>query len=100
MTKAELVAQVARTLQLPKHQTAAVVQMVLQCIMDALRAGERVELRGVGSFRLRHRPPRAGRNPHTGAMVQIPAKKVPWFTAGKALRAMVDPHARSRRDEE
>jgi integration host factor subunit beta len=62
----------------------------LQCITDALRAGDKVELRGFGSFRLRRRKPRVGRNPKTGETVQIPAKQVPWFTVGKVLRALVD----------
>ena len=91
MTKAELVDTLAATLQLPKYQTDTVVTLFLQCIMDALRAGDKVELRGFGSFRLRHRRPRTGRNPKTGATVQIPAKQVPWFTVGKALRLLVDP---------
>ena len=90
MTKAELVHNVMATIQLPKHQTDKVIQLVLQSIMDALEAGDKVELRGFGSFRLRHRAPRTGRNPKTGAMVQIPAKRIPWFTAGKALKSLVD----------
>ena len=79
MTKAELVDKVAATIQLPKHQTETVVTLFWQCIIDALGAGDKVELRGFGSFRLRHRAPRTGRNPKTGALVQIPAKQVPWF---------------------
>ena len=90
MTKAELVEKVAATIQLPKHQTDMVVNLFFQCIIDALGAGDKVELRGFGSFRLRHRAPRAGRNQKTGDTVQIPAKQVPWFTVGKALRLLVD----------
>ena len=90
MTKAELVDKVAATIQLPKHQTETVVNLFLQCIIDALGEGDKVELRGFGSFRLHHRRPRAGRNPQTGETVQIPAKKVPWFKAGKALQALVN----------
>ena len=90
MTKAELVGKVAAAMRLPKHQTETVVNLFLQCITDALEEGDKVELRGFGSFRLRHRAPRAGRNPKTGEMVQIPAKQVPWFTVGKALRTLVD----------
>ncbi len=98
MTKAELVDKVAATIQLPKHQTDIVVNLFLQCIIDALGEGDKVELRGFGSFRLRHRAPREGRNPKTGALVQIPAKQVPWFTVGKALRLLVDypPAVRTR----
>ncbi len=90
MTKAELVDKVAATIQLPKHQTTTVVDLFLQCIIDALSIGDKVELRGFGSFRLRHRAPRAGRNPKTGETVQVPAKQVPWFKVGKALRTLVD----------
>ena len=90
MTKAGLVDKVAATIQLPKHQTETVVNLFLQCITDALCAGDKVELRGFGSFRLRRRKARAGRNPKTGDTVQIPAKQVPWFTVGKVLRALVD----------
>jgi integration host factor subunit beta len=90
MTKAELVDKVAATIRLPKHQTETVVNLFLQCITDALEEGDKVELRGFGSFRLHHRRPRAGRNPKTGETVQIPAKKVPWFKAGKVLQALVN----------
>ena len=86
MTKAELVDQVAATVQLPKNKTDAVITRFLQGIMDALHAGDHVELRGFGSFRLRHRKPREGRNPRTGNPVQIPAKAIPTFAAGKAFQ--------------
>jgi nucleoid DNA-binding protein len=97
MTKAELVDQIAAILQLPKHQTDTVVTIFLQCIMDALAEGDKVELRGFGSFRLRHRRARPARNPRTGAPVQIPAKTVPWFTVGKDLRALVNQAPQGRR---
>src|SRR6266852_3208235 len=89
MTKAELVDQVAATVQLPKNTTDAVITHFLQGIMEALHAGDHVELRGFGRFRLRHRQARAGRNPRTGDTVQIPAKTIPAFTAGKAFQALV-----------
>jgi len=89
MTKAELVDHVAATVQLPKHQLDAVLTQCLQGIMDALHAGDTVELRGFGRFRLRHRQPRQGRNPRTGDMLQIPAKAVPTFSAGKAFQEKV-----------
>jgi nucleoid DNA-binding protein len=89
MTKAELVDHVAATVQLPKPKTEAVIAGFLQGIMDALHAGDTVELRGFGSFRLRHRQARTGRNPRTGGPVHIPAKVVPSFTAGKAFQETV-----------
>ena len=91
MTKAELVDHVAATVHLSKSQTEAVLTQCLQAIMDALQAGESVELRGFGRFQLRHRPPRAGRNPRTGETIPIPAKAVPTFTAGKAFQERVHP---------
>ena len=89
MTKADLVEHVATAMQLPKHQTDTVITQFLQAIMAALQAGETVELRGFGRFRLRHRQARAGRNPRTGTTVQIPAKTLPTFSAGKAFQELV-----------
>ena len=97
MTKAELVDTIAVDLQLTKRQTATVVDLFLHCILEGLRAGEPVTLRGFGSFRLRHRRARVARNPHTGVPVQVPAKTVPWFTPGPALHRRLNPHLRSRR---
>jgi nucleoid DNA-binding protein len=93
MTKAELVDHVAATVQLPKSQTDAVLTQCLQAIIDAVQAGEAVDLRGFGRFHVRHRQPRTGRNPRTGEPVQIPAKAVPTFTAGKAFQEQVQPRA-------
>ena len=93
MTKAELVDHVAATVSLSKSQTEAVLTQCLQTIMDALQTGESVEWRGFGRFHLRHRPPRAGRNPRTGETIPIPAKAVPTFTAGKAFQECVQPRA-------
>jgi nucleoid DNA-binding protein len=93
MTKAELIDHVAATVQLPKSQTDAVLTQCLQAIMDAVQAGEAVDLRGFGRFHLRHRQPRTGRNPRTGEPVQIPAKAVPTFAAGKAFQDRVQSNA-------
>jgi len=92
MTKAELVDHVAATVQLPKSQTDAVLTQCLQAIIDAVQAGEAVDLRGFGRFHVRHRQPRTGRNPRTGETVQIPAKAVPTFTAGKTFQERVQRH--------
>ena len=90
MTKAELVEKVADKIQLTKKQTETVVNILLNSSTEALSGGDKVELRGFGSFRIRKRNPREGRNPKTGDTVQIPAKRVPFFKAGKELREMVD----------
>lgn len=90
MTKAELAGRVADKIHLTKKQTEAIVNILFACITDALQEGDKVELRGFGSFRTRSRNAREGRNPKTGDTVQIPSKKVPFFKAGKELREVVD----------
>ncbi len=90
MTKAELVDNVADRVNLTKKQTEVIVNILFNSITEALSDGDKVELRGFGSFRIRARNPREGRNPKTGDTVHIPAKKVPFFKAGKELREMVD----------
>ena len=77
MTKSQLAARVADRVHLTKWQTEAIVNIFLRCITDALREGDKVELRGWGSFRTRDRNARQGRNPRTGDAVQVPAKKAP-----------------------
>ena len=89
MTKAELAERVADRVHLTKRQTEAIVGILLACITEALREGDKVELRGFGSFRTRSRNARQGRNPKTGDAVQVPCKKVPFFKAGKELRERV-----------
>jgi len=91
MTKAELVTQVALKTELTKQQTAEVIDLLLQCIIEALEEGDKVELRGFGSFRRRDRRPRQGRNPKTGEAVEVSAQTVPFFKAGKMLQARLNP---------
>ena len=90
MTKAKIVEQVATHTQLPKQQASEIVEIFVRCIMDALRTGDKVELRGFGSFRCRYRRPRTGRNPKTGVAVQVPAKRIPGFKASKAVHARLN----------
>ncbi len=90
MTKPQLVARVAAQIQLPKMQTDAIVNVFFTRIIDALSRGDKVELRGFGSFRVRYRAARTGRNPITGERVSVPAKRVPLFKAGKDLQARVN----------
>ena len=90
MTKAELVEKVSGQINLTKKQTEVVVNTVFQSITDSLSEGRKVELRGFGSFRVRARNARIGRNPKSGAQVDVPAKRVPFFKAGKELRELVD----------
>ena len=86
MTKAELAARVADKAHLTNRQSESVINIVLRCIGEALREGDKVELRGFGSFRTRSRDARQGRNPRTGEAVQVPSKRVPFFRAGKDLQ--------------
>jgi integration host factor subunit beta len=90
MTKAELVERVAAQINLTKKQTEVIVNTLFQSITDSLGEGDKVELRGFGSFRVRHRDARVGRNPKSGEKVEVPAKKVPFFKAGRELRELVD----------
>ena len=90
MTKAELVEEVAKESYMTKKDAEVVVQTVLNSITDALQRGEGVELRGFGSFRIRSRSFRQGRNPKTGLNVSVPAKKVPHFKPGKELKDMIN----------
>jgi integration host factor subunit beta len=83
MTKAELVDEVARVVQLTKKQAETIVNIVFDSIVDSLRSGQKIELRGFGSFRLRSRKSRTGRNPKTGEKVEVPSKKIPYFKPGK-----------------
>ena len=90
MTKADLVADVAKTSGLTRPDAEVVVQTVLDSIVEALNSGEKVELRGFGSFRHRQRSPRRGRNPKTGEIVQVPAKRVAYFKLGKGLKELLN----------
>ena len=90
MTKAELVEKVSAQINLTKKQTEVVVNTVFQSITDSLSSGKKVELRGFGSFRIRERNARVGRNPKSGAQVDVPAKRVPFFKAGEEVRELVD----------
>lgn len=90
MTKAELVDEVARNVQLTKKQAETIVNLVFDSIVESLRAGEKIELRGFGSFRLRSRKSRLGRNPKTGARVDVPSKKIPYFKPGKELKELIN----------
>ena len=92
MTKADLVEKIAATVNLTKKETEVVIDTIFDGIAKELASSNdgKVELRGFGSFRVRRRGARQGRNPQTGAMVSVPAKKVPYFKPGKELKAIID----------
>lgn len=87
LTKAALVEEVAQVADLTKKAAETIVETVFGSIVESLRRGERVELRGFGSFRLRSRAPHRGRNPKSGERVDVPSKRVAYFKAGKELKA-------------
>ncbi len=91
MTKAELVEEVAAMTDLTKKRAEIIVNTDFESIVNPLRLGEKIELRGFGSFRIRQRGPRTGRNPKTGDQVDVPAKKIPYFKPGKELKELLNP---------
>jgi len=89
MTKADLVAQVAKKAGLTAKAAKDAVSVIFGAMTDALKRGEKVVVTGFGTFMVRKRAARKGRNPQTGAEIQIPATKTPGFTAGKTLKRLV-----------
>ncbi|HYB42290.1 MAG TPA: integration host factor subunit beta [Candidatus Methylomirabilis sp.] len=90
MTKAELIEEMSRQASLTKKETELIVNTVFDNIAEGLSRGDKCELRGFGSFRIRQRSPRKGRNPKTGDSVSVPEKRVPFFKVGKRLRELVN----------
>ena len=91
MTKSDLIVKLAeRFPQLVAKDADFAVKMILDALSEALAKGDRIEIRGFGSFSLNYRPPRVGRNPKSGDKVSVPEKWVPHFKAGKELRERVD----------
>ena len=95
MTKAELVEEVSRVSDLTKKHSEVIVDTVFQSIIDAMHNDEKIELRGFGSFRIRQRRSRQGRNPKTGDRVEVPAKKIPYFKPGKELKELINHNSES-----
>ncbi|NLW57102.1 MAG: HU family DNA-binding protein [Firmicutes bacterium] len=90
MTKSELIDQVAEKSGLTKKDSGKAVDAVFSAMTEALTNGDKVQLVGFGSFEVRERSARTGRNPQTGAAIEIKARKVPVFKPGKALKEAVD----------
>jgi integration host factor subunit beta len=90
VTKADLVEEVVRLTELPRKESEAVVETIFESIIGALQGGDRIEIRGFGSFRTRQRRGRTGRNPKTGAKVEVPPKKIPFFKPSKELKDHVN----------
>ena len=90
LTKAALIEQVAHVAGLTKKRAEIVIATVFGSIVETLRRGEKVELRGFGSFRVRGREPHRGRNPRTGDRVDVPSKRIAYFTPCKELKALIN----------
>jgi integration host factor subunit beta len=91
VTKADLVEKVTALGDLTRKDGEIIVDTLFEAVIGALKADDKVEIRGFGSFRTRQRKPRIGRNPKTGAKVDVPAKRVPFFKPSKELRDLVNP---------
>ncbi len=91
MTKADLVDKVTALGDLTRRDGEIIVDLLFDSVIGALKSGDKIEIRGFGSFRTRQRNSRVGRNPKTGAKVDVPAKKVPFFKPSKELRDLINP---------
>ncbi len=96
ITKADLVEEVLSLGDLTRRDCEILVDTVFDAVIGAIKKGEKIEVRGFGSFRIRERKPRVGRNPKTGAKVDIPAKRIPYFKPSKELRDRLNPTASDR----
>ena len=86
VTKADLVEEVVRKTELPRKESESIVETIFEGIIGALQSGDHIEIRGFGSFRTRQRRGRTGRNPKTGAKVEVPPKRIPFFKPSKELK--------------
>jgi integration host factor subunit beta len=90
LTKADLVEEVINITELARKESETIVETIFDSIIGALQKGEKIEIRGFGSFRTRERRGRVGRNPKTGEKVEVPAKKIPFFKPSKELKDFVN----------
>src|SRR5437868_12708216 len=90
MTKAELIEEVSKVVEMTRKDSEMIVETIFDSIVNSLHKGEKIEIRGFGSFRTRQRQPRVGRNPKTGSRVEVPSKRIPYFKPSKDLRDLVN----------
>jgi integration host factor subunit beta len=93
MTKADLVEEVAKVTELTRKDSEVIVDTMFESVIKALKTGDKLEVRGFGSFRVRQRNARVGRNPKTGEKVEVPAKRVPYFKPSKELKDLINDDA-------
>jgi integration host factor subunit beta len=90
MTKADLIEEVARAVEMTRKDSEVIVETIFDSIVRSLRAGDKIEIRGFGSFRTRQRKARIGRNPKTGDRVEVPARTIPFFKPSKELKDSIN----------
>ena len=90
MTKADLIEEVSRVVEMTRKDSEVIVEAIFGSIVQALHGGDKIEIRGFGSFRTRERQARIGRNPKTGERVEVPAKRIPFFKPSKELKDLVN----------
>jgi integration host factor subunit beta len=90
MTKADLIEEVARVVEFTRKESEVIVEAIFDSIVKSLKDNDKIEIRGFGSFRTRQRQARIGRNPKTGARVEVPAKRIPYFKPSKELKDLVN----------
>lgn len=90
MTKADLIEEISRVCEFTRKDSEVIVEAIFESVVRALRDGDKIEIRGFGSFRTRQRQARIGRNPKTGARVDVPAKRIPYFKPSKELKDLVN----------
>src|SRR5437588_3642659 len=90
LTKADLIEEVLNVTELPRKESETIVETIFDSIIATLQKGEKIEIRGFGSFRTRQRRGRVGRNPKTGEKVEVPAKRIPFFKPSKELKDFVN----------
>ena len=100
MTKAELIDEVSKVVEMTRKDSETIVETIFDSIVNSLHKGDKIEIRGFGSFRTRQRQPRVGRNPKTGSRVEVPSKRIPFFKPSKELRDLVNHPAKGIQAQE
>jgi integration host factor subunit beta len=90
VTKADLIEELSRVVEMTRKDSEVIVEAIYDSVVRALRTGDKIEIRGFGSFRTRQRQPRVGRNPKTGTRVEVPSKRIPYFKPSKELKDLVN----------
>ena len=90
MTKADLIDEVSRVVEVTRKDSEVILEAIFDSVVRALRNGDKIEIRGFGSFRTRQRQSRIGRNPKTGDRVEVPPKRIPYFKPSKELKDLVN----------